>query len=294
MIYDIRHVTTYEYDAPVTFGRCLLRLMPAARAGQIIHAHELTIAPAPAQRIDRLSFFGARETLITLDKAHARLNLESRARVEVRRPIDADAQGAPWEQVREDAYRADAMEPTSPAHFIYPSAMAPLAGEVTRYARASFTAGRPILEAARDLMGRMHRDFSYDPTATIVSTPLIDAFRNRRGVCQDFAHIMIAALRGLGLPAAYASGYLRTLPPPGQQKLMGADATHAWVWLWAGAAGWVGLDPTNDVQVGEDHILIAAGRDYAEASPLEGVIFGADAQDLKVEVDVTPAPLASY
>jgi transglutaminase-like putative cysteine protease len=146
-----------------------------------------------------------------------------------------------------------------------------------------------VFEAACELMGRVRRDFRYDPEATEVSTPIREAFAQRHGVCQDFAHIMIAGLRGLGLPAAYVSGYLRTIPPPGQPRLEGADATHAWVMIWCGPeTGWIGLDPTNDLIVGDDHIITATGRDYADVSPLDGVLVGPGSQKLDVKVDVIP------
>ncbi|MBX9876397.1 MAG: transglutaminase family protein, partial [Beijerinckiaceae bacterium] len=157
------------------------------------------------------------------------------------------------------------------------------------YARASFPALRPVLEAATELMGRIRADFTYDPEATEVSTPLEEAFRQRHGVCQDFAHVMIAGLRGLGLPAAYVSGYIRTVPPPGEKRLEGADASHAWVMLWCGPeTGWIGLDPTNDLIVADDHIVTAFGRDYADVSPLDGVVIGPGSQKIGVAVDVIP------
>ena len=157
------------------------------------------------------------------------------------------------------------------------------------YARESFPAAKPVLAGAVDLMTRIHKDFKYDPKATIVSTPLSEAFEKRHGVCQDFAHIMISGLRGIGLPAAYMSGYIRTIPPPGQKRLEGADATHAWVSIWCGdEAGWVGLDPTNAIMIGNDHIILAKGRDYADISPVAGIILGSREQDVAVKVDVIP------
>ena len=157
------------------------------------------------------------------------------------------------------------------------------------YARESFGKARPVLEAASELMARIRRDFTYDPEATEVSTPLAEAFAQRHGVCQDFAHIMIAGLRGLGLPAAYVSGYIRTIPPPGQKRLEGADASHAWALLWCGPeTGWIGLDPTNDLIVADDHIVTAVGRDYADVAPLDGVLIGPGSQKIGIAVDVIP------
>jgi transglutaminase-like putative cysteine protease len=158
---------------------------------------------------------------------------------------------------------------------------------VTAYAAASFPASGGLLAGAVDLMHRLRNAFNYDPKATVISTPLKEVFEQRHGVCQDFAHVMIAGLRGLGLPAAYVSGYLRTIPPPGQARLQGADATHAWVSVWCGAdIGWIGFDPTNDLLVGNDHIILAIGRDFSDVSPVDGIIVGSRKQKLAVAVDV--------
>jgi transglutaminase-like putative cysteine protease len=177
----------------------------------------------------------------------------------------------------------------SPANFIYPTAMTKLNTAMTAYVAECFAPSRSIVEAAHDLSCRIRAEFAYDPDATLVSTPAIEAFGARRGVCQDFAHIMISGLRGLGLPAAYVSGYLRTIPPPGKPRLEGADATHAWVDLWCGnALGWVGFDPTNALIVAGDHIVLAAGRDYADVAPMGGVVLGPGEQTIDVAVDVVP------
>jgi transglutaminase-like putative cysteine protease len=176
-----------------------------------------------------------------------------------------------WESVRREAAAAHSLASDSPVHRLYPSRRVPFHAPATDYARASFPPGRPILEGAADLMTRIKADFSFDPTATAVSTPLAEAFAKRRGVCQDFAHIMIAGLRGLGLPAAYVSGFLRTVPRPGTVRLEGADAMHAWIMVWCGAAGWWGLDPPVADRK-EDHVVLAIGRDYADVAPISGVV----------------------
>lgn len=175
----------------------------------------------------------------------------------------------------------------APVHFLFPSGRVPLLPAITDYARPSFSAGRSAYGAAHDLMLRIGRDFRFDAKATTVSTPLAESFALRAGVCQDFAHVMIAALRGMGLPAAYISGYLRTVPPPGRPRLRGADASHAWVAVWCGD-GWLGLDPTNGVPVQDDHIVVARGRDYGDVAPVDGIVSGSGKQRLKVEVDVIP------
>lgn len=290
MIYDIRHVTTYGYSRTVPFARCVLRLLPRDDAGQSVQKSELAITPRPAERSDGLCFFGNRMTMATITKPHRELRVEMRARVTVERaPAPHPGLTRSWEEVAELALGSASLAPDSPAHQIYPSRLVPAVPAVVAYARESFGAGRPILEAASELMARIRRDFTYDPDATEVSTPLAEAFAERHGVCQDFAHIMIAGLRGLGLPAAYVSGYIRTIPPPGQKRLEGADASHAWATIWCGPEiGWIGLDPTNDLIVADDHIVTAVGRDYADVAPLDGVLVGPGSQKIGIAVDVIP------
>ena len=290
MIYDLRHVTTYAYSRPVPFARCILRLQPRNDGGQSVQSSELIVTPRPAERDDGVCFFGNRMTTLTIAKPHRELKIEMRARVEVRRPqAPFPALTRSWEEVGEQALASASLAPDSPAHHLYPSRLVPPVAAVTDYARNSFPQRRPVIEGATELMARIKTDFTYDPEATEVSTPLEEAFRQRHGVCQDFAHVMIAGLRGLGLPAAYVSGYIRTVPPPGQKRLEGADASHAWVMLWCGPeTGWIGLDPTNDLIVADDHIVTAFGRDYADVSPLDGVVIGPGSQKIGVAVDVIP------
>jgi transglutaminase-like putative cysteine protease len=194
-----------------------------------------------------------------------------------------------WESVRDVALEASSLGPASPVGYVFASSLVPVLGPVTAYAAASFPHGQGILGGAVDLMHRIRREFKYDPKATVISTPLKEVFEKRHGVCQDFAHVMIAGLRGLGLPAAYVSGYLRTYPPAGQPRLQGADATHAWVSVWCGSEiGWIGFDPTNDLLVENDHIILAIGRDFSDVSPVDGIIVGSRKQKLAVAVDVLP------
>lgn len=290
MIYAIRHLTAYSYSRPVPFARCILRVLPRDGVGQRVLTSQLSVAPRGAERRDGVCFFGNRTTTLTIARPHRELRIEMTSRVEVMRtapPFPALTRG--WEEVAELALQAQSLSPDSPAQYLYPSRLAPTVSEITDYARRSFAAKRPVFEAAGELMARIRKEFVYDPEATEVSTPIREAFANRHGVCQDFAHIMIAGLRGLGLPAAYVSGYLRTIPPAGQPRLEGADATHAWVMLWCGPeTGWIGLDPTNDLVVADDHIVTATGRDYADVSPLDGVLVGPGSQKLDVKVDVVP------
>ena len=290
MIYDIRHITTYSYESPVSFARCSLRLQPADNHEQHLVSHSVEIKPVPAERSTRIDFFGIRTENIVIETAHRVLQIDSRSRVAVERETPkADQAFPPWEKVRQDAFDSNDPGATSPVGYLFASPLVPIVAPVTDYAAQSFPPGQNFLTGVSDLMRRINTDFIYDTRATDVSTPLRNAFAKRRGVCQDFAHIMIGGLRGLGLPAGYVSGYLRTNPPPGRPRLQGADATHAWVTIWCGAeAGWIGFDPTNNLIVGDDHVVLASGRDYTDVSPVDGVIVGSRKQRLSVAVDVIP------
>ena len=290
MIYDIKHVTTYEYGSAVTYSNCALRLLPREEAGQIVYASGLEITPRPERMSEQICFFGNRVTSLTIETAHRTLIVATRTSVEIQRdPAPEAAATDPWERVRDEAFAYPSLDRDAPAHYLHPSRFVPHYQPATDYARESFPPERPVLAGAKDLMHRIRTQFRYDAKATVVSTPLSEAFLKRHGVCQDFAHIMISGLRGLGLPAAYVSGYIRTIPPPGQKRLEGADATHAWVAVWCGPRhGWVGLDPTNDIMIGDDHIILAKGRDYADISPVAGIILGSKEQDVDVKVDVIP------
>ena len=288
MIYDIRHLTTYAYENPVSFARCSLRLEPKSADGQQLIAHAVEIRPRPAARAARYDFFGTHTESVLIETAHRHLRIDSRSRVKVaRHALDRAASSRPWETVRDVAFEATSLGPASPIGYIFASPLVPVLAPVTAYASMSFPPGRGILAGAVDLMNRIRSGFKYDPKATVISTPLREVFEKRRGVCQDFAHLMIAGLRGLGLPAAYVSGYLRTVPPPGKPRLQGADATHAWVSLWCGEEpGWIGFDPTNDLLIENDHIVLAVGRDFSDVSPVDGIIVGSRKQKLGVAVDV--------
>ncbi len=290
MIYDIHHVTTYEYGTPVRFAHCALRLSPVNWPGQIVLSTSLTIDPPPLQMVERVCFFGNRVSSMTIGTEHRELIVEVDTAIEVDRAPPPDAAATPpFEEVREQAFDSVSLAKDSPVHFLHPSRYVPRFAPAVDYARESFPPGRPVLEGAVELMRRIKKDFKYDTKATVVSTPISEAFEKRRGVCQDFAHIVIAGLRGLGLPAAYVSGYIRTIPPPGKKRLEGADAMHAWAAVWCGERdGWVDLDPTNNMLAGNDHITLAWGRDYADISPVAGIILGAREQDVDVAVDVVP------
>jgi len=290
VIYDIRHVTTYSYESPVSFARCSLRLEPLTDAGQQLVSHGVEIRPRPAERAARHDFFGTHTESVLIETAHRHLRIDSSSRVSVSRRAPGRAAPSPaWEHIRDMALESTSLGPAAPVGYVFPSSLVPVLQPIAAYAAASFPTGGGILAGAVDLMHRIRTGFKYDPKATVVSTPLKEVFEKRHGVCQDFAHVMIAGLRGLGLPAAYVSGYLRTIPPPGQPRLQGSDATHAWVSIWCGKKlGWIGLDPTNDLLVENDHIILAIGRDFSDVSPVDGIIVGSRKQKLGVAVDVLP------
>lgn len=288
MLYDLRHVTAYRYEGKVDLARCVLHHQPIDRPGQRVIASRLDISPAPRENQQTLDFFGNRINRLAFEGAHRRLEIELRARVLVEPPKPPGDTPA-WEAIASMSAISLDLSPEAPAHFLFPSRHAPLISEARDYAAAVAKPQRSIHDLALDLARAIHADFVYDPKATNVSTPLRRTFAAKRGVCQDFAHAMIAGLRALGLPAAYVSGYLRTVPPPGRERLAGADASHAWVRVWCGPqAGWFGVDPTNAVAAGEDHIVLAIGRDYADIAPVDGVVLTQGGQRLKVGVDVVP------
>jgi transglutaminase-like putative cysteine protease len=289
MIYDVRQTTTYAYASPAAYAQHILRLVPIARERQRVTAAALDIDPAPVRRREGRDFFENRTTTIEIDAPHNTLVVKLAARITVEPVAAADFDAtSPWESVREMTIASHDLGPHSPVHFIYPSRLISLDPEIRDYVGESFPAGRPILAGAVEVMKRIKADFTYELGATTVTTAPSMSFALRRGVCQDFAHIMISGLRGLGLPAAYVSGYLRTVPRSGAARLEGADAMHAWVMVWCGDAGWWGLDPTNALIASDDHVVLAIGRDYADAAPIGGVMLGSGQQRLSTAVDVIP------
>ena len=289
MIYDVRQTTTYVYETAVTRARHVLRLLPVARDRQRVTAAMLDIDPVPVSRREATDFFRNWTTVAELEEPHETLTLKLAARVAITPVVPTDPdKSPPWESVRADTYASEDIGPSSPVHFVYPSRLVSLDPDIRDYARKSFAPGRPVLARAVELMHRIKDDFAYEPGATTVTTPPSMSFALRRGVCQDFAHIMIAGLRGFGLPAAYVSGFLRTVPRRGTVRLEGADAMHAWIMVWCGAAGWWGLDPTNALIASEDHVVLAIGRDYADVAPISGVVLASGEQHLTTAVDVIP------
>jgi transglutaminase-like putative cysteine protease len=290
VIYDVRQTTVCAYASPVAHARHVLRLMPINRTGQRVHVAALQIVPEPRHRREGKDFFGNRLTWIEIEEPHKTLTIKLTARVTVDKLDESSAPATPaWETVRDEAFATRDIGPTSPAHFLFPSRMVSLDPEIRDYARESFSPGRPLLAAAVDLMNRLKADITYEIGATTVTTMPPMSFALRRGVCQDFAHIMISGLRGIGLPAVYVSGYLRSAPRADSAPLQGADAMHAWVLVWCGAqTGWIGLDPTNAILASDDHVVLALGRDYTDVAPMDGVIVGSGGQRIDVAVSVMP------
>ena len=290
----VTHATRYDYTPPVEPAQHLAHLKPMDTASQRLLSHALTISPTPALQQESVDVHGNARAFFALESTHEELVVTADSVVETAAPVlsSAAALELPWEEVRERfRYVKDARyDPAS--EFVFPSRYVPRHDDFAAYARPSFEPGRPTFDAAMDLTLRMYRDFEYDAGSTEISTPALEALAQRKGVCQDFAHIMIACLRTLGLPARYVSGYLLTQPPPGQARLVGADASHAWVSVYLpgaeGAGDWSEFDPTNGRQPGDDYVTLAIGRDYSDVSPMRGVLHGGARHTLEVSVTVQP------
>ncbi|QNQ09492.1 transglutaminase family protein [Sphingomonas alpina] len=294
MIYDIRHVTRFDYGASVKFARCNLRLKPIHWSGQTLESYRLSISPSGRCAPARAEAGLANVMRLVVEEPVRHLVIESVSRITVDRPVPMPSPADPTlARIAATARASRDASPAGPASYMFPSPLIPLDRDIADWCAIDLDPDRPCLDAAIALARRIQEEFEFDAAATLVDTPPHDAFLKRRGVCQDFAQIMITGLRAAGLPAAYASGYIRTIPPPGQERLVGADATHAWVLLWCGAdLGWVGVDPTNGIWMAGDHIVMAIGRDYAEIAPIDGIVLGSGAQKMDVSVDVAPVVAA--
>lgn len=289
--YRVEHETRYAYDAPVSQSWQRARLTPRSLPWQRVLAHAIEIDPRPDERHDGLDAFGNTVTHFGLHGAHRQLCVRMRAEVEVgARPQLVPGPALPWEAVREALVRPGPAPELEAARMAEATALLPLSEAARQYAADSLARERDWLQAVTALMHRIHADFEFQPGATTVSTSVDEVLRGRRGVCQDFAHLMLAALRGWGLPARYVSGYLLTDPPPGQPRLMGVDASHAWVAAWSPRHGWVEFDPTNDQLADARYITLAWGADFADVVPLRGVILGGGTQAMQVAVSVVPLP----
>jgi len=289
-MYHIQHVTRFDYGAQVRFARCNLRLKPILWSGQTLDDYALTISPTGRTAPARAEAGLANVVRLVIDEPVRQLTIESVARVTVDRAVPMPSSDDPDLAVIGRAARnSQDVSAAGPSAYLFPSPLIPLDPDIAAWCATDLLQDRPILDAAISLARRIQRDFAFDPQATLVDTPPREAFLKRGGVCQDFAQIMISGLRAAGVPAAYASGYIRTLPPPGMERLVGADATHAWVLVWGGEQiGWVGVDPTNGIWMAGDHIIVAIGRDYAEIAPIDGIVLGSGAQKMVVSVDVAP------
>ena len=288
--YRVLHETRYHYQSKVSLSQQYLHLTPREFAWQATEAHAIVIDPATNEATEGVDFFGnhTRHIALTLPHDHLVVHAESTVALRSRPELGAIAGSAPWEQVRALMSADTGAATLEAARYLYASPKVAWFAELEAYARASFTPGRPQLDAALDLTRRIHADFEFDPRATDISTPLEQVLRGRRGVCQDFAQLMIGCLRSLGLPARYISGYILTHPPPGKPRLVGADASHAWVSVYCPLLGWVDFDPTNRQLVQHEHITLGWGRDFSDVTPMRGIVLGGGQQQLEVRVTVTP------
>ncbi|GAB5468579.1 MAG: transglutaminase family protein [Rhodospirillales bacterium] len=289
MRYEISHRSTFSYEAPVALSHQHLHLRPRTTAFQEVASSALLIRPTAVLMEDHDDFFGNRVTDLTVQEAHERLVVEARARVEVQAPASRDLAASPaWEAVAAQLAAAGDAEALAAQQFTFASPHVALGEEVLALARAVFTPGRPFLLCLWELTSKIYRDFTYRGGVTDIYTPVSEVIARRQGVCQDFAHLQLACLRVLGLAGRYVSGYLRTHPPEGQPRRVGADASHAWVSAWCPDHGWVDADPTNDLLVADEHITLAWGRDYGDVSPINGYVVGGGAHQVEVAVDVKP------
>lgn len=290
MRYRVRHTTLYAYSDSVDLATHMLHLQPRADlVGQSVVECGISVSPSPAARTEAIDHFGNCVSRIVINTPHKRFEVITEAVVDVAFPPPPEPSTTlPWEQVV--AAAAAGGESSAASEFLFESPLVPAVPAAGAYAEISFAPGRPILDALIDLNSRIRRDFTFRASVTGIGTPISRVLARREGVCQDFSHLMIAGLRGLGVPARYVSGYIRTKPPPGAPKMRGVDQSHAWVSAWLGPRdGWVGLDPTNGLIVADEHVMLGWGRDYHDVSPVRGVILGGGRHTLSVEVDLAPA-----
>ena len=291
MRYAVTHATTYRYATSVDGAHHKTFLTPRELDGQRVLSTTLSIAPEPRRLRRHVDHFGNHAAVFSIDVPHVEFRVEARSEIEVALPAPPPAASTPaWESVRA-SFAGPFPDDVEASEFIHDSPLVVVGDAAREYAASSFPPDAPVLAGALDLTRRINGDFAYRPGATDISTPLAEVFDTRAGVCQDFAHVQIAALRSLGLPARYVSGYIRTYRVAGAADLRGADASHAWVAVWCGpGAGWVHLDPTNDLVAREEHVVVAWGRDFSDVSPARGVILGGGSHTLDVAVELAPLP----
>jgi transglutaminase-like putative cysteine protease len=295
MLFHVLHDTEYEYGFPVSLSQQLLQLKPRAFQFQECLAHEIRVSPVPSERHNALDYFGNHRQYLAIAEPHEKLlvSAESTIALTARPGVELLGNSQPWEKVRDtlrEISRPLNNDPQGlePIKFLYESPHVTLSAELQNYARPCFASGQSVLAGALELTHKIHSEFAFDAEATDISTPLSELLRIRRGVCQDFAHLMIGCLRSLGLSCRYVSGYILTNPPPGMPRLVGADASHAWVSVYCPSIGWVDFDPTNRCMVNLDHITLGWGRDFSDVSPIRGVMMAGGEQSLEVRVTVTP------
>lgn len=289
MKYRVTHVTEYTYTKPVSCCFNLAHLMPRSSDRQICLNSRIDVMPGSASLVEREDFFGNREIYFNVQTPHEKLTVTAVSEIDIilNGNLLDFAFPVPWNAVRNILFTSSKPEDLDARQYLLESPFVAINEDVAAYAQDSFIPGRPVLEAVHDLMDRIHNDFEYDQGFTTIATPLSDVLKHRKGVCQDFAHLAIACLISQGIPSRYVSGYLETIPPPGKQRMRGADASHAWFSVYVPDLGWVDFDPTNNQIPMERHITTAWGRDYGDVTPLKGVIFGGDStHKLTVSVDV--------
>lgn len=279
MRYRVRHQTTYRYSEDVSLSHSLLTCQPRTTPFQQCLSNDTWIEPTPTFWEKRRDALGNWVGYFSLEERHRKLTIVCRSLVEVTARVPLQDPGRSWDSLQ--------LDDPELYQFLYPTPWTDCQ-ECREYAAATFPAGAPALEAVLELTRRIHRDFRYLPGSTVVSTPIAQVMKQRQGVCQDFAHVLVSCLRAFGLPARYVSGYLLTTPPPGQARLVGADASHAWASAWLPGLGWIDFDPTNNCLCDERHVVLAWGRDYQEVAPVRGVVLGGGRQQIQVGVDVTP------
>ena len=294
MQYSVRHTTTYSYSDSVALCQNQIHLTPRPTPWQSCADFELEISPEPVIRRCWTDIFGNEVWYFSIEEPHKELSITGRSKVAVIPHSTVGSQLTPnWETVRDQLAAASTLELRLAAQFCFESWYVHYLPQALDYAAASFQPDRPILDAAIDLMSRIHADFKYVPASTAVTTSTAEVMQRRCGVCQDFAHLQITCLRSLGLAARYVSGYLMTDPPPGQPKLVGADASHAWLSIFCPGIGWVDLDPTNNVIPHLRHVTVGWGRDYSDVCPIQGVFTGGGKHAMEVSVDVSPIASAA-
>ncbi len=289
MIFDVSHRTHYRYTVPVVQSQHLIHMSPRVIARQTIRNHSLIVEPAPALRYDGVDALGNPVLILDIERPHKELVIHARTTIETHAVPEIDAASStPWDALDTQFLASGGPLPLDVIMYRCASRLTTATREIADYAKVSFTPGRPVLDASIALSNRIFAEFKFDNTATDLSTPISVVLRERRGVCQDFAHLALACLRAMRVPARYVSGYILTHPPAGQPRLQGADASHAWISVWSPEFGWIDLDPTNGIVVSDEHITIAYGRDYDDVSPISGVLLGGGEHDVHVGVDVIP------